>query len=169
MITLPISDWDYKGRYYSEILSKLGYHSLEDKSSDSSIHQYRFIWERTFHDMIVITINVLENDYGELHFQKFCKLEPITEDDIVIDSHLKLFPPNIYNLLNVIDKYDFWNTPTKNPYPIGLDGSTWVIEGLRNGIYHYIERWWPLQHENVASGIGLKMLGLSRVKIDIIY
>ncbi|MFH1050865.1 MAG: hypothetical protein V1779_08060 [bacterium] len=137
--------------------------------SDSKKHKYRFIWDRSFHDMIVITINVLENDFGELHFQKFCKEKPITEDSIVIDSHLKLFPANIYNLFNVIDKYDFWNTPSGNPYFMGLDASMWIIEGLRDGIYHYIERWWPLQHENVASGIGLKMLGLSRIKIDIIY
>ena len=132
MITMPIIDWDDKGYYYSTILSKLGYSSLDSESSDSSLHQYRFIWDRSFHDMIVITINVLENDYGELHFQKFSKVSPITEDDIVIDSKLKLIQANIYNLFNVIDKYDFWNTPTKNPYPIGLDGSTWVIEGLRD-------------------------------------
>ncbi len=94
-------------KYNSTFLSKLNQKSIFEEQSDSKKHQYRFIWDRSFHDMIVITINILENDYGELYFQKFSKVKPITEDCIVIDSHLKLFPPNIYNLFNVIDKYDF--------------------------------------------------------------
>jgi len=155
--------------YYSDIFSKLNLDSIYENRIDENKHIYRFYYSRAFHDLIVISIDVYENNYGELHFKKFNIGRYFTEREIVIDSHLKLIPANINNLFNVIEKYDFWNTPTQNPYFKGLDGSTWIIEGLKEGKYHYIERWCPLQHENVASGIGLKMLGLSRVKIDMIY
>jgi hypothetical protein len=37
---------------------------------------------------------------------------------------------------------DFWKLPSPEKEP-GLDGETWVVEGLRPGAYHAVDRWGP--------------------------
>ncbi len=162
-----IDDLFYK--YYSSFLSKLNQESIYEKMTDISKHIYRFIWLRSFHDPITITIEILDKEYGELHFQKFNVSRFYSENEIVINNFIKLTPININILLGVIKECDFWGAPSKNPYSHGLDGSTWIIEGLREGKYHIIERWSPINMDEVSAGIGLKMLDLSRIKINKIY
>jgi len=124
---------------------------------------------RAFNNPIVITIEIFDNDYGKLHYIEYNIGELFSKNEIVIESYVNLSPEDVNNLYYVINEFDFWNAPSKNPYPTGLDGSNWIIEGLNNCKYHFIERWMPLRKDNVAAGIGLCMLGLSKIKIDIVY
>ena len=42
---------------------------------------------------------------------------------------------------NYISKLDFWNSPVADPADDNsTDGSNWILEGRRNGKYHFINR-----------------------------
>lgn len=154
---------------FSDIFSKLNLESIFDKRIDTNNQIYRFYYSRAFHDTIVVLIEIIEKDYGLLNLKRYNIGRYFDENEIVIESNVKLYPSNIYDLLSVVEKYDFWNIPAKSPRTHGLDGSTWIVEGLKDGKFHIIERWSPIGKDDVSVGIGLKMLGLSRVKVDMIY
>lgn len=50
-------------------------------------------------------------------------------------------------LNTVINSVNFWTLPCRSDR-LGLDGATWLIEGINNGSYHAIYRWSP----DVSSG-----------------
>ena len=45
-------------------------------------------------------------------------------------------------LLFAIQNLQFWEIPTIEKH-MGLDGAQWVLEGLRKGRYHIVDRWCP--------------------------
>ncbi len=44
--------------------------------------------------------------------------------------------------LELIRTADFWNLPEEKNV-LGLDGHDFVIEGVKDGVYHAVERWCP--------------------------
>jgi hypothetical protein len=54
---------------------------------------------------------------------------------------------------------DFWNLPAPEK-AMGLDGETWVIEGLRPGAYHAVERWEPKDGSHYRT-LGATLLDLA--------
>jgi hypothetical protein len=54
-------------------------------------------------------------------------------------------------VLQMIDVAHFWTLPSRQqdePNPdgsvtVGLDGAQWVMEGVKDGKYHVVDRWSP--------------------------
>ena len=62
---------------------------------------------------------------------------------------------------------NFWNLPTlpdADENALELDGAQWIIEGVRNGTYHIVDRWSPEAGDAVRV-IGITALKLGRFKI----
>ena len=53
-------------------------------------------------------------------------------------------------LQDALTEADFWNLPSEIDYS-GLDGSEWILEGVKDGTYHAVERWVPLQEDPVYT------------------
>jgi hypothetical protein len=69
--------------------------------------------------------------------------------------------------LAALDSANFWNTPTlpdADENAVELDGAQWIIEGIRNGKYHIVDRWSPEAGDAVRE-IGITALKLGRFKI----
>ena len=47
---------------------------------------------------------------------------------------------------------------------VNLDGAQWIVEGVKNGQYHVVDRWSPDAPDPVRA-IGLLALRLGRVKL----
>jgi len=73
----------------------------------------------------------------------------------------------------VIENANFWNLPTlpdTNKHIVQLDGAQWIVEGIRNGDYHIIDRWSPEASDPVrAIGITALKLGRFRVRSQDLY
>jgi hypothetical protein len=54
----------------------------------------------------------------------------------------RLSPAEWNRLAAAVAAADFWNLPSPEVH-LGEDGETWVVEGLRPGAYHAVERWEP--------------------------
>jgi hypothetical protein len=63
-----------------------------------------------------------------------------------------LSPADWTRLTAAVAAADFWNMPSPETR-LGLDGQTWVVEGVRPGAYHAVERWEP------QDGIPYRALG----------
>ncbi|MFA6570337.1 MAG: hypothetical protein WCT77_03795 [Bacteroidota bacterium] len=155
--------------WYSKMMRDFKLDSFYEKASDTNKQLFRFVWGRAHNNPITITIEIFENDYGELRLLEYSGGVFYPENAIMSNCLLQLFPYEIESFLKIIDNNCFWDILSANPYSRGLDGSTWIIEGIKNGKYHFIERWAPMQTDKVVAGIGLCMIGLSRMKFDRIY
>jgi hypothetical protein len=62
-----------------------------------------------------------------------------------------LTPEQLSAFRRAIDLFDFWYQP-EDVAPICVDGSAWVIEGVRHGRYHRMNRQGcpPLEREFMA-------------------
>jgi hypothetical protein len=74
------------------------------------------------------------------------------------------------NLLIRISAVEFWKLPTEDPKaPNGMDGSQWIIEGVRSGKYHVVDRWTPEMGK--YRGLGLyfmdDLMGLNMPKDEV--
>jgi hypothetical protein len=70
-------------------------------------------------------------------------------------------------LVAAVESAGFWNMATlaeADNTVVNVDGAQWVMEGVRNGRYHMIDRWSPGTGDPVR-GIGVLALKLSRFRI----
>jgi hypothetical protein len=114
--------------------------SLLQMAQNSSGKSYRFVWLRTFHHPVVVRVDVRADGIGEL------------------TSKTERF-------LATIKKAHFWELPThETPATEGCDGSQWIIEGVKNGKYHALDRWTPGKGAVQALGLAFA-LGLAQMRI----
>jgi hypothetical protein len=65
--------------------------------------------------------------------------------------------------LGKIEESKFWELPSIQE-TLGLDGSQWIIEGIKNGSYHLVDRWSPKDGEVRAIGLAI-MKALAGLKL----
>ncbi len=54
---------------------------------------------------------------------------------------------DVSRFLALMKAMDFWNMPAREQRLPGHDGSTWVLEGIRKGVFHAVSRWSPKSGE----------------------
>jgi hypothetical protein len=50
----------------------------------------------------------------------------------------------VADFLHLLDKANFWDLPVRDER-FGLDGTTFIIEGVKDGKYQVVKRWSPEQ------------------------
>src|SRR5262249_10845266 len=67
--------------------------------------------------------------------------------------------------LELIEKNSFWKLPAKDETRMGCDGAQWIVEGVKNGKYHLVDRWTPENGE--VRAIGMAMIEkLAKLRVD---
>lgn len=61
----------------------------------------------------------------------------------------------------IIDSVKFWAMPSVDIKNIGCDGSRRIIEGLKNGKYHLVDRW----NGSEISTLGIELLKLTELDL----
>ena len=66
--------------------------------------------------------------------------------------------------LGKIEANNFWGLSPIDKTKMGLDGAQWIVEGVKNGSYHIVDRWSP--EKGPVRTIGLLMLHkLAKIRI----
>jgi hypothetical protein len=110
-------------------------------NNNTNKETYRFTWLRTFDDPICIRI---ENDCG-----KYSLVWKVNNGEggyapgpTTIVERKNLTKHDWDKFQTMLNSIDFWNT--KNfPNMVGLDGSTWVLEGSTPSRYQVLDMWSP--------------------------
>lgn len=125
---------DFTVKWYSSVL-----YGLEDKPlwpPDAKHVTYRFIWMRSFHDQVSITMTVQPEGDAQLGFKVYRRIPGQLESRTQL-----LNKEQVQKVLALIEQANFWNLTTEGDGPQGNDGAEWVLEGVRNGQYHIVTRW----------------------------
>ena len=129
---------------------------------------YRFTWLRSFDEPVVIRVE--NKDESIRLFVKMINNNRIYKaEEILINDTIVLSTFQWTELNEKLNKIDFWNIdPIENTNgSMGTDGAQWILEGLKDGEYHMIDRW---NGKNKVTGeVCLYLLQISGLEVDKIY
>lgn len=124
---------------------------------------YRFVWLRSFDHPVAVRIWKSETD-------QFISVNELSgaggyEPGIsILKTQRRLSSDEWDSFRRVLEYSCYWDQPTEDPDEAGFDGAQWVLEGVRDGRYHVVDRWTP--ESGSFREACLYMLKLSRLKID---
>lgn len=128
---------------FSLLLAAFDEPPLFHKKPNKKIECYRFIWTRSFHNPVVLRVDVKGEDdatltmkVGELARWSH-KMNKLTRNE-----KKRLEKNAVESLKAAVRRTNFFELPSYEKVE-GLDGSFWTIEALVNGRYHLVSRWSP--------------------------
>jgi hypothetical protein len=91
------------------------------------------------------------------------KVSVDTASPPVVEEHARaLTAAEAASLRGALADARFWSMPPADPRPAGLDGTVWVMEGARGGLYHAVDRWEPGERGDAAyRALGALLVRLS--------
>jgi hypothetical protein len=163
---------DFKASWYAKELRALHEPSLWELSQDPNVEAYRFLWLRSFHHPIAVRLVLRASGSGWMHVRMTSGQGGYEPGRIIRYGVSWLTKSKTQSLLSALAAARFWNLPTlagTNAGPdgvqwIGTDGAQWIVEGVKNGQYHVVDRWSPDTADPVRE-IGLLSLKLGRFRI----
>jgi hypothetical protein len=155
---------DFKAKWYSHQLQALNEPSLWEMKSSPSTHAFRFLWLRTFHHPIAVRIELKPDGTGILTTKVANGAGGYSPGTLTQDKSRTLAKAEVDAFLVKVEKSGFWAAPNPVNDQEGTDGSQWIIEGVRNGKYHVVDRWSP--SKGVAHDLGM-LLAFDLAKLNI--
>jgi hypothetical protein len=107
-----------------------------------ALESYRFLWLRSFHHPVAVRMWKSETD-------QFITLKELSgaggyePGRIITNRTRKLTRDEWDAFMRRLDEACYWNLPAVDPGDAGLDGAQWILEGVKDGRYHIVDRWTP--------------------------
>lgn len=126
--------------FYSKMLTVLKEPSLITESTNKE-EAYRFLWLRTFDEPI--SLRILKAESGTtIVIKKSDGKSGYEPGKLVIDTTKSLSAEEWQKFMILLENNCFWGMRSWNDN-LGLDGTTWILEGVKNGRHHLVARWSP--------------------------
>jgi len=152
---------------YSKFLTALQEPSLWKSSQTRKIQSYRFLWLRSFDRPISVRLDVQPDGTALLTTRMTSGKGGYEPGHLIEHRTKKLTKEQTGWFLDRIEELKFWSLPTsppKDPNLVGVDGAEWVLEGIKNGQYHVVDRWSPDKGEVRTLGI-VMLIDLAKLKL----
>lgn len=150
-----INDW------YGKHLKAMDEKSLLD-ATDENTEVYRFLWLRTFHHPIFVRVESNQNKI-RLFTKELDGAGGYEPGKVLRSNEIALKQEDFCKFLDLLEKTNFWKMKTNNEV-LGNDGAEWILEGVKKGRYHVVDRWSPDKGEYREACIFL--LKISGVDLD---
>lgn len=130
---------DHVRQWYGGHLTAMGEPSLH-QARTTGIEAYRFLHLPTWDHPVAVRIetrgSTIELTHRVLSGQGGYEPGTLTTDTTRVATAAELD-----SVRRALATADFWNLPTRAE--AGLDGEQWIIEAVRDGRYHVVDRWTP--------------------------
>lgn len=155
----------FRSNWYSKNLKALEEPSLLQKANASSAESYRFVWLRTFHHPVIVRVDIRADGRAELTTKVSSGAGGYEPGKLIENTSRPLTQQQTEKFLTTIQRLRFWDLPThETPFAVGCDGSQWIIEGVKGGKYHVVDRWTPAK--GAVHDLGLAFVfGLAHMRI----
>ena len=159
---------DLSTRWYSKFLSAMGEPSLWHASRVSNLHAYRFLWLITFHQPVVVRMEIEEPETGLLIAKVADGQGGYEPGNLIFNETSRLLRQDVDEFLLRLMELEFWEQPTIDKSgAAGIDGAQWVIEGVQNSRYHVLSRWSP--REGDFKEVALMLVKFANVRVEHVY
>lgn len=129
--------------WYSEHLAAMGETALAPVSDQPS-EVYRFLWLRTFDQPVAIRLQTA-GGVRTLFVKQLNGAGGYDPGVLVVNRTIEIGAEDWDRFLRLLVEADYWRRPTADRSVDGLDGARWVLEAVKDGRYHIVDRWSPDQ------------------------
>lgn len=162
--SLDVRGDDFKANWYSAQLRALKEPSLFRLASKPSSHSFRFLWLRTFNHPIAVRVDIKPDGTGLLTTKMASGAGGYSPGTLIQNTTITVDRAQVNSLLALVDKVNFWTAPNPVEDQTGTDGAQWIVEGVRSGQYHVVDRWMP--KNGPAHDLGMFLaFELARIKL----
>lgn len=125
---------------------------------------YRFLWLRTFNRPVTVRLEKSAN-YLRLTLVELDGAGGYGPGKIVTRRSQSIDNRQWCEFVGLLEKAGYWNLKGNIPDG-GLDGAQWILEGVRGGRYHFVDRWTPTDgHFREACVFLLKLAEVDTQKL----
>lgn len=153
----------FTNEWYGKHLKAMGEKSLI-KVSDQNPEIYRFLWLRTFHHPIFVRVERTSAHSFDLISRELDGAGGYEPGENYRTIRRSLDENEWCEFIKILAKANYWKLPTNQPDEMGNDGAQWILEGVKDGRYHIVDRWTPQSGEFREACIYL--LRLSHIDVD---
>jgi hypothetical protein len=124
----------------AKYLNAIAEPSLLDPAEKRVIHAYRLIWRGLPSGRrVVVRLNIGADGNATVVAKV---TEGGGEGRMIFQKTNKVTAQDVHGFLEVVERDDFWSSPSAEVQdaPLAKDGTSWTVEGVRDGIYHAIYR-----------------------------
>jgi hypothetical protein len=155
---------DFKAQWYSSQLKALQEPSLFELTKVPDLESYRFLWLRTFNHPIATRVDIKPDGTGVLTTKVANGAGGFRPGVLIVNTTRILTKEEVQAILLRVSKFDFWQAANPVDDQTGTDGSQWVIEGVKKGQYHVVDRWMP--KSGITRELGLFLM-IHLAKLDV--
>src|SRR5229473_4417770 len=119
--------------------------SLYAQSKTTEKQSYRFLWMRSFHELVSIRFDLQSDGKAMITVKKGTGTAEAFSTQLARGYRRMLTQEQSKWFLDEVRQSDFWNlVGHQDPDDDGVsDGARWVIEGTKDRRYHVVDRWSP--------------------------
>lgn len=111
------------------------------KESKSGAESYRFLWLRTFDHPIAVRVEQTGST-ATLFLKELNGAGGYDPGQLIATKSVVINPEEWCAFIKKLERANYWNSPLHQDGD-GLDGAQWIVEGVREGRYHVVDRWSP--------------------------
>ena len=130
---------DFRIAWYSKHLAAMDEPSLWRTPPNTEI--YRVLWLRTFDAPMVFRLIIKPDRSSKLVTKRTNGQGGYEPGRVVINKATQIDKEETQILLATLVRIKFWGAQTNETGLGGFDGARWIIEGVKNGKYHVVDRW----------------------------
>lgn len=108
--------------------------------STRKIETYRLLWLRSFHAPMVFRLIIKPDGTSELITKKTSGQGGFEPGTLMTNKATQINKKETETLLEKLAQIKFWELPANEPDSIVLDGSQWIIEGVKDDKYLRVDR-----------------------------
>jgi hypothetical protein len=116
--------------------------SLLEEAKTPSPQSYRFVWLRTFHHPVAVRLDIMSDGTGKLTVKIANGAGGYKPGKLIENTSPSVTPEQTVKFLQQVKEAGFWELSSYEKTS-GCDGAEWIIEGVKDGKYHVVDRWTP--------------------------
>ena len=133
----------FMNEWYGKHLKVMREPSMLDQLRPEEV--YRFLWLRSFDNPIAVRVE--RSDRGiNLFMKELSGSGGYDPGEIILNRFIALDQREWCGFMEKLEQADYWNLPLEE-HDDGNDGAQWILEGVREGRYHAVDRWSPRDGE----------------------
>jgi len=131
--------------------------SLFALSNDSKVQCYRLLLLPSFKKPMAVRLTLKRDNTGTLDVKITNGQWGYEPGQLIESKTINIYQKQVTNFLQLLDKANFWHLPARDER-FGLDGTTWIIEGVKDGKYQVEKRWSPEEGAYLEAALFLRGL-----------
>ena len=158
--------------WYSTHLAAMGEPKLLE-FAEKEAEVYRFLWLRTFHSPVAIRL-LRKGQSVTLAGKRLGGAGGYDPGGLIEDVTIEVEDGDWNAFTRLLEEADYWHAASTEVDSRGLNGARWILEAVKGGRYHVVDRWSPsetgsLEEDSKLRAACLHLLKLSGIRAGDVY